>query len=55
MGLFAFLFISVAILFRTIFAWIPIAFFISAQLLKYYWDTKRFNRIGQIANQLPSA
>jgi hypothetical protein len=46
---FIILFMSGAIIMRTIYVWIPIAIFVFFQLLKYYWDVRRYDHIGKIA------
>jgi len=47
--LFSILFLIFPIVTHTILGWIPLVFFIVFQLLKYYWDIKRYNRIAQTA------
>lgn len=48
-GFIIILFTSIPIFVHTIFAWIPIMIFILFQILKYYWDIRRYDRIGEIA------
>ena len=49
LGFFTILFTGGAIIMHTVYAWIPIVIFILFQLLKYYWDTRRYDHIGEIA------
>ena len=43
------LFLIFPIVTHTILGWFPLIIFVLFQLLKYYWDVKRYNRIAQIA------